>query len=69
MQYVEARAFYGSGYQDVQHRRPSIREARSILGWAPEVPFEQSVNKTLDYFLNDVVGCATEGSCAMSACV
>ena len=52
---TEARAFYGEGYQDVQHRRPSIRQARKILGWKPTVPFEQSVSETLDYFLNDVV--------------
>jgi len=55
IQYIEARAFYGSGYQDVQHRRPSIRQARSILGWEPRVPFEQSISETLDYFLQDVV--------------
>jgi len=53
---IEARAFYGSGYQDLQHRRPSIRQARRILGWEPKVPFEQSVDETLDYFLKDVVG-------------
>ena len=55
-QSIEARAFYGPGYQDVQYRRPSIRQARTILGWEPKVPFEQSVNETLDYFLNDVIG-------------
>ncbi len=54
-QYVEARAFYGKGYQDVQHRKPSIRLARSILGWEPKVSFAQSVEATLDYFLQDVV--------------
>ena len=55
-QYIEARAFYGEGYQDVQHRRPSIRQARTILGWEPAVTFEQSVSETLDYFLGDVIG-------------
>ena len=55
IQYIEARAFYGSGYQDLQHRRPSIRQARTILGWEPKMPFEQSVSETLDYFLKDVV--------------
>ena len=54
MQQIEARAFYGSGYQDVQHRRPAIRQARRILGWEPKVPFEQSISETLDYFLEDV---------------
>lgn len=53
---IEARAFYGSGYEDVQHRRPSIRQARTILGWEPKIPFEQSVAETLDYFLQNVAG-------------
>ena len=68
IQHIEAGAVYGTGYQDVQHRRPSIRQARSILGWEPKVPFEQSVSETLDYFLNDVVDSAKEESCPMSAC-
>lgn len=55
VQYVEARAFYGSGYQDLEHRRPSIRQARTLLGWKPKVPFDQSVKETLDFFLRDVV--------------
>jgi len=53
--HVEARAFYGAGYQDVEHRRPSIRQARTLLGWNPKVPFDQSVEETLDFFLRDVV--------------
>lgn len=68
IQHIEAHAYYGEGYQDVQHRRPSIRLARTILGWDPKVSFEQSVGETLDYFLNDVAGCATtEESCIKSA--
>jgi UDP-4-amino-4-deoxy-L-arabinose formyltransferase / UDP-glucuronic acid dehydrogenase (UDP-4-keto-hexauronic acid decarboxylating) len=68
VQLVEAHVYYGSGYQDVQHRRPSIQQARRILGWEPGVPFEQSVSETLDFFLNDFVSCAMEGPCAVSAC-
>ena len=52
---IEARAFYGPGYQDVEHRRPSIHQARTLLDWEPKVPFDQSINETLDYFLKDVV--------------
>jgi len=63
IQNIEARAFYGPGYQDVQHRRPSIRQARSILGWNPEISFEQSVSETLDYFLrHHMAGYAKEES-------
>ncbi len=68
IQDIEAHAYYGSGYQDVQHRRPSIQQARRILRWEPKVPFEQSVSETLDFFLNDFVRCTMEGPCAVSAC-
>ena len=68
VQNIEARVYYGSGYQDVQHRRPSIKQARGLLGWNPGVPFEQSVSETLDFFLNDHVSCEKEESCAVSAC-
>jgi len=53
---IEARAFYGSGYEDVQHRRPSIRQANRLLGWQPTVPLEQSIEETLDYFLSHETG-------------
>jgi UDP-4-amino-4-deoxy-L-arabinose formyltransferase/UDP-glucuronic acid dehydrogenase (UDP-4-keto-hexauronic acid decarboxylating) len=52
---VEARKFYGAGYQDVQSRRPSIRQARKLLDWTPAVPFERTLAETLDYFLREVV--------------
>ncbi|MGD9161190.1 MAG: bifunctional UDP-4-amino-4-deoxy-L-arabinose formyltransferase/UDP-glucuronic acid oxidase ArnA [Desulfobacteraceae bacterium] len=69
IQLVEARTYYGSGYQDVQHRRPSIKKAREILGWTPGVSFEQSVSETLDFFLDDFISCAMGDSCNQSACV
>ncbi|MCJ7604244.1 MAG: bifunctional UDP-4-amino-4-deoxy-L-arabinose formyltransferase/UDP-glucuronic acid oxidase ArnA [Desulfobulbaceae bacterium] len=53
---IEARAFYGSGYEDVQHRRPSIRQANRLLGWQPQVPLDQSIEETLDYFLSHETG-------------
>ncbi len=48
---IESRAFYGAGYQDVQHRRPSIELANKLLDWSPTIPFADSIEKTLDYFL------------------
>jgi len=56
-QEVESGAYYGAGYQDVQHRRPSIRNARRLLGWKPVVGLEQSVERTLDFFLRQAVQC------------
>lgn len=48
---VESSTYYGTGYQDVQYRRPSIRNAKKLLDWAPTVDLEHSVQQTLDFFL------------------
>lgn len=55
---VESRLYYGEGYQDVQHRKPSIRNARRLLNWQPSIPLRESVESTLDFFLREAV--ATE---------
>jgi UDP-4-amino-4-deoxy-L-arabinose formyltransferase/UDP-glucuronic acid dehydrogenase (UDP-4-keto-hexauronic acid decarboxylating) len=52
---VESGSYYGSGYQDMQHRRPSIRNAKRLLDWTPRVPMEKSVQNTLDFFLREAV--------------
>ena len=55
IQEVESGLYYGKGYQDVVHRRPSIRKARRLLGWNPTIGLEQSVDETLDFFLQEAV--------------
>ena len=52
---VESGSYYGAGYQDVEHRRPSIRNARKLLDWTPTVELERSVEQTLDFFLREAV--------------
>lgn len=52
---VESRSYYGEGYQDMQHRKPSIRNARRFLRWTPVVDLETSVGRTLDFFLQEAV--------------
>ena len=56
---VESRAYYGSGYEDVQHRKPSIDNARRMLKWSPTIPLAQSVAETLDFFLSEAAGGAS----------
>jgi UDP-4-amino-4-deoxy-L-arabinose formyltransferase / UDP-glucuronic acid dehydrogenase (UDP-4-keto-hexauronic acid decarboxylating) len=53
---VESSSYYGAGYQDVQHRKPSIRKAARLLKWQPAVGLEESVEKTLDFFLREALG-------------
>jgi len=52
---VESGSYYGSGYQDMQHRKPSIRNAKRLLDWSPKVSMEKSVKGTLDFFLREAV--------------
>jgi UDP-4-amino-4-deoxy-L-arabinose formyltransferase/UDP-glucuronic acid dehydrogenase (UDP-4-keto-hexauronic acid decarboxylating) len=52
---IESSAYYGEGYQDVQHRRPSIRNARRYIDWQPVISIEQSVAETLDFFLDSAL--------------
>ncbi|MGR5095362.1 bifunctional UDP-4-amino-4-deoxy-L-arabinose formyltransferase/UDP-glucuronic acid oxidase ArnA [Vibrio maritimus] len=52
---VESKAFYGDGYQDVQHRKPSIANAKKLLDWEPKVHMNDTIEETLDFFLKGAV--------------
>lgn len=52
---VESRSYYGEGYQDIEHRKPSIKNARRLLKWTPTIGLEQSVEETLDFFLREAI--------------
>ncbi|MAD18649.1 MAG: bifunctional UDP-4-amino-4-deoxy-L-arabinose formyltransferase/UDP-glucuronic acid oxidase ArnA [Planctomycetaceae bacterium] len=52
---IESGRYYGKGYQDVQHRRPSIRNAKRILDWTPSLSTRESVDRTVDWFIDDHV--------------
>jgi len=53
---IESLSYYGAGYEDVSHRKPSIKNANRLLKWSPEVDLETSIAQTLDYFLQETVG-------------
>jgi len=57
---VESKAFYGKGYEDVQHRKPSIENAKRFLDWTPSIPLETSIEQTLDFFLCQTIKDADE---------
>ncbi|WP_426200681.1 bifunctional UDP-4-amino-4-deoxy-L-arabinose formyltransferase/UDP-glucuronic acid oxidase ArnA [Pseudomonas sp. TWP3-1] len=52
---VESKAFYGSGYQDVSHRKPSIANAKRLLDWTPTVEMRETIGNTLDFFLREAM--------------
>jgi nucleoside-diphosphate-sugar epimerase len=44
-------SYYGSGYQDVQSRVPSIKRAQEILDWKPTTDLKIALEKTMDFYL------------------
>lgn len=52
-QEIDSGTYYGKGYQDIQRRRPSIRNAQKLLDWSPKVEMEAAVMRTLDFFLRE----------------
>ena len=55
-QVTQSADYYGKGYQDVIHRKPSIRKAKELLGWEPKVSMLDSVRTTMDFFLREAAG-------------
>ena len=67
---TDRRSFYGKGYQDLKHRKPSIRTARKLLGWSPKIDLEKSVENTLDFFLRESLNArdlTSENSCHLKS--
>ena len=62
-QEIESSSYYGAGYQDVQHRRPSIKNARRLVNWKPLVELEQSVSRTLHFFLQEALHLKEQEAC------
>lgn len=52
---VESQSFYGTGYQDVTHRKPSIDNARRLIDWTPTIELSETIGKTLDFFLREAM--------------
>jgi nucleoside-diphosphate-sugar epimerase len=48
---VSSRDYYGAGYQDIETRVPSIKNAERLLGWKPKTSFKAGLKKTLDFYL------------------
>ena len=43
-------AFYGTGYQDVQHRVPKITATMSELDWAPSVTMDAALRQIFEWY-------------------
>ena len=53
---INADQYYGSGYQDILSRVPSIKNAQRYLGWQPKTDLHTALHKTLDYYFSGEAG-------------
>jgi nucleoside-diphosphate-sugar epimerase len=51
---VSAEAYYGAGYQDVQHRVPRIENTCRDLEWSPRVTMQEALVYILDSYRDQV---------------
>jgi nucleoside-diphosphate-sugar epimerase len=51
---VASKDYYGTGYQDISTRTPSIRSAEHYLGWRPQTDLRTALLKTIDYYLGSL---------------
>lgn len=51
---VDSDQYYGSNYQDTQHRVPSIKNAEKILHWIPKIDYKRSLSKILSAYFNRI---------------
>ncbi len=51
-----ASQFYGEGYQDILTRTPNISKARILLGWEPRYNLDETLQNTLNAFIDEVEG-------------
>ncbi len=49
-----ATAYYGKGYQDVQHRVPSIASTKRELGWRPRFGMQEALKRIYDAYRTHV---------------
>ncbi|UDG81127.1 Bifunctional polymyxin resistance protein ArnA [Candidatus Hartigia pinicola] len=52
---IESSSYYGKGYQDVEHRKPSVKNARRLLKWLPTINMKDTIEETLNFFLQGIV--------------
>jgi UDP-glucose 4-epimerase len=49
-QFIPYESFYGKSYEDIRRRVPAISKAKRLLGWEPEVPLKEGLERTVAWY-------------------
>ncbi|MBQ3453380.1 MAG: hypothetical protein IJG25_00795, partial [Thermoguttaceae bacterium] len=52
---IASGTYYGQGYHDCRHRKPSIKNAAKYCDWKPSIPLREAMARTLDFFLQQAI--------------
>lgn len=50
IEFTPYEAYYGSGFEDTRRRVPDTTRAREVLGWEAEVPLEEGLERTIEWW-------------------
>lgn len=50
---IPYKSFTGKKYEDVTRRKPSIKKAKTLLEWTPQVKLKEGLIKTIDWQVNN----------------
>ena len=48
---ISSQQYFGTGYQDVSERVPSVERAKKLLGWTPKVDVREAIRLTLNEYV------------------
>ena len=52
-EFIAAEDYFGSNYQDAQHRKPAVEHIAQVLGWQPKVGLDQALRSTVAWYLQN----------------
>ena len=50
---IPAKTYFGDAYQDVSRRKPDVARIATQLGWAPAVPLEEALRRTVQWHFSE----------------
>ena len=53
IQYISYHDVYGSGFDDMLHRKPSLQKIEKLVGYKPKTNLDSTLSRIIEYFQNE----------------